>query len=143
MMPGEFDSARDNDGHGTHTASTAAGNAGVAATIFGQPRGTISGIAPRAYVAAYKGWATRAASARDLVAAIDQAVADGVDVINYSIGSLTAPDPYRAGRRAGVSGCLPRRRVCGRFGRQQRPGCRHNRRAGQRALGHQRGRQHH
>ena len=94
LDPGEFDSARDNDGHGTHTASTAAGNAGVAATIFGQPRGTISGIAPRAYVAAYKGLGNSGGFGADLLAAIDQAVADGVDVINYSIGGLTAADPY-------------------------------------------------
>ncbi len=94
LDPGEFDSARDNQGHGTHTTSTAAGNAGVAATIFGQPRGTISGIAPRAYVAAYKGLGNSGGFNSDLVAAIDQAVADGVDVINYSIGSIAAADPY-------------------------------------------------
>ncbi|HEU5100366.1 MAG TPA: S8 family serine peptidase, partial [Roseiflexaceae bacterium] len=94
LDPGEFDSARDDDGHGTHTASTAAGNAGVAAAIFGQPRGTISGIAPRAHVAAYKGLGNAGGFESDLVAAIDQAVADGVDVINYSIGSIVAPDPY-------------------------------------------------
>ncbi len=46
--PDEYDSARDDDGHGTHTASTAAGNANVAASIYGIPRGTVSGIAPRA-----------------------------------------------------------------------------------------------
>ncbi|MFN8503947.1 S8 family serine peptidase [Kouleothrix sp.] len=95
LTPGEFDSARDNSGHGTHTASTAAGNAGVAAAIFGQPRGTISGIAPRAYVAAYKGLGNSGGFTADLVTAIDQAVADGVDIINYSIGSVAAADPYR------------------------------------------------
>ncbi len=94
LAPGEFDSARDNDGHGTHTASTAAGNAGVPATIFGQPRGIISGIAPRAYLAAYKGLGNQGGFGSDLLAAIDQAVADGVDVINYSIGSVAAADPY-------------------------------------------------
>jgi len=95
LNPGEFDSARDNEGHGTHTASTAAGNAGVPAQIFGQPRGTISGIAPRAYVAAYKALGNKGGFGADLVAAIDQAVADGVDVINYSVGSLgSPPDPY-------------------------------------------------
>jgi uncharacterized repeat protein (TIGR01451 family) len=91
---GEFDSARDNAGHGTHTASTAAGNAGVQATIGGVPRGTISGIAPRAYVAAYKALGPSFGLLSDLVAAIDQGVADGVDVISYSIGSVAAPDPY-------------------------------------------------
>ncbi|MFN8569857.1 MAG: S8 family serine peptidase [Kouleothrix sp.] len=97
LNPGEFDSARDNAGHGTHTASTAAGNAGVAAAIFGQPRGIISGIAPRAYVAAYKGLGDSGGYTADLVTAIEQAVADGVDIINYSIGSVAAANPYRTG----------------------------------------------
>ena len=83
----EFDSARDDNGHGTHTASTAAGNSGVAASMYGSPRGIISGIAPRAYVIAYKGLGNLGGFTSDLAAAIDQAVADGVDVINYSIGS--------------------------------------------------------
>ncbi len=84
--PYEYDSARDDNGHGTHTASTAAGNAGVEASIYGIPRGTISGIAPRAHVIAYKGLGDLGGFTSDLAAAIDQAVADGVDVINYSIG---------------------------------------------------------
>ncbi len=88
--PDEFDSARDDDGHGTHTASTAAGNAGVAASIYGIPRGTISGIAPRAHVIAYKGLGNLGGFTSDLASAIDQAVADGVDVINYSIGGGAA-----------------------------------------------------
>ena len=60
-QPDEFDSARDDDGHGTHTASTAAGNADVEASIYGISRGAVSGIAPRDRVIAYKGgrkWAT-------------------------------------------------------------------------------------
>jgi subtilisin family serine protease len=82
----EYDSARDDDGHGTHTASTAAGNADIEAGMFGIPRGTISGIAPRARVIAYKGLGDLGGFTSDLAAAIDQAVADGVDVINYSVG---------------------------------------------------------
>jgi subtilisin family serine protease len=89
--PYEYDSARDDDGHGTHTASTAAGNAGVDASIFGIDRGTISGIAPRAHVIAYKGLGALGGFTSDLAAAIDQAVADGVDVINYSIGGGAGP----------------------------------------------------
>lgn len=85
----EWKSARDSDGHGTHTASTAAGNAGVQATIFGRDFGTVSGIAPRARVAAYKACWDVGCFTSDLSAAIDAAVADGVDVINYSIGSDT------------------------------------------------------
>ena len=84
--PDEFDSARDDDGHGTHTASTAAGNAGVEAVMYGQPVATISGIAPRAHIIAYKALGNLGGFTSDLAAAIDQAVADGVDVINYSVG---------------------------------------------------------
>jgi len=93
--PDEFDSARDDSGHGTHTASTAAGNAGVEATLFGIDRGEITGIAHRARVIAYKGLGNQGGFSSDLAAAIDQAVTDGVDVINYSIGggaSLTGAD---------------------------------------------------
>ncbi len=82
----EFDSARDDDGHGSHTASTAAGNYGVPASIFGIDRGMITGVAYRARVIAYKGLGELGGFGSDLAAAIDQAVADGVDVINYSIG---------------------------------------------------------
>jgi hypothetical protein len=93
--PWEFASARDYNGHGTHTASTAGGNNGVATTGAAAAFGTISGIAPRARIAAYKAlWSTKDASTAsgftsDLVAAIDQAVADGVDVINYSISGTS------------------------------------------------------
>lgn len=85
----------DSGGHGTHTASTAAGNSGVVATIAGHERGTISGMAPGAHVAAYKacweGVASSGCATSDTVAAINAAVLDGVDVINYSIsGSQTS-----------------------------------------------------
>jgi hypothetical protein len=92
-VPGEYDSARDNEGHGTHTTSTAAGNANVTATIFGVNRGTVSGIAPRAHVAAYKALGEQGGFDADLVDAIDQAVADGVNVINYSIGVAGGGSP--------------------------------------------------
>ncbi len=89
--PWEFMSVRDYNGHGTHTASTSGGNYGVQATGPAAAFGSVSGMAPRARIAAYKAlWSTQDASTAsgftgDLVAAIDQAVADGVDVINYSI----------------------------------------------------------
>jgi subtilisin family serine protease len=91
QRPWEFTSARDYNGHGTHTSSTAGGNHGVVPTGPAAAFGAISGMAPHARVAMYKAlWSTQDASTAsgstsDLVAAIDQAVADGVDVINYSI----------------------------------------------------------
>jgi len=84
--PFEFDSARDDDGHGTHTASTAAGNADVPVEMFGQEYPAVTGIAYDAHVVAYKGLGTLGGFTSDLALSIDTAVADGVDVINYSIG---------------------------------------------------------
>lgn len=88
----DYLSPRDGDGHGTHTASTAAGRNGTNVTIDGTHIGTGSGMAPGAKVAAYKVcWEGRpgvdpGCFNSDSVAAINDAVADGVDVINYSIG---------------------------------------------------------
>ena len=93
--PAEVMSARDIDGHGSHTASTAAGNNDVPVTINGTPFGNASGMAPGAKLAIYKAcWENRFNAAgcygSDSVAAINQAVTDGVDVLNFSIsGSLT------------------------------------------------------
>ncbi len=110
---GEIRSARDVDGHGTHTATTAAGNR-VKASIFGTFIGRIQGIAPRARVSVYKACWLRPGDTRascntsDLANAIDAAVGDGVDVINYSVGSslrdVTAPDDVAllAAAKAGV-----------------------------------------
>ncbi|GAC12915.1 S8 family serine peptidase [Aliiglaciecola lipolytica] len=96
LLPGEFDSPRDADGHGTHTMTTAGGNESVSASILGVDVGLVTGMAPRARVAAYKVcWNGSApgnsgCATTDSVAAIDAAVADGVDVINFSIsGSRT------------------------------------------------------
>jgi len=78
-----FQSARDDNGHGSHTASTAGGNYGVDAG----GGALISGIAPRAHIAAYKVcWNGGGCASSDSMMAIDQAVFDGVDVINFSIG---------------------------------------------------------
>jgi subtilisin family serine protease len=97
LFPYEYLSARDADGHGSHTSSTAGGNHAVAATVNGFPTRRVSGMAPRARVAMYKVcWGRTEANAgcfaSDSVAAVDQAVADGVDVLNFSIGGSTT-DP--------------------------------------------------
>ncbi|WP_432489397.1 S8 family serine peptidase [Kineococcus sp. SYSU DK018] len=89
--------ARDTDGHGTHTATTAVGASGVPATVDGTSYGETTGVAPAAALAVYKVCWTAAdgdagCATSDLVAAIDAAVADNVDVINYSIGGGAATD---------------------------------------------------
>jgi subtilisin family serine protease len=91
-LNGDYTSARDSDGHGTHTTSTAAGNAKVESQIFGIPRKQVSGIAPRAQVIAYKVCGPVTCWGSDSMAAVQHAVLDGVDVINFSIG--VTPDPY-------------------------------------------------
>ena len=96
LRSGEFDSARDQDGHGTHTSSTAAGNGGVPAVVLGFKRGVISGVAPRAHVAMYRVCGLPASGGgcyeSDSAAAVQQAILDGVDAINFSIGG--GIDPY-------------------------------------------------
>lgn len=88
----EFRSARDDDGHGTHTAGTAAGNAGAPASVLGLDRDLVSGIAPRAHLAAYKVCGERGCYQSDSAAAIQQAILDGVDVLNFSISG--GMDPF-------------------------------------------------
>jgi subtilisin family serine protease len=84
-----YASARDYEGHGSHTASTAAGNPHVDAAIFGREFGEVSGIAPDAHIVAYSACGNLGCFGGDLALAIDTAVEDGVDVINYSIGGAT------------------------------------------------------
>ncbi len=84
-------SARDSDGHGTHTATTAAGSYVSSAPVFGVERGPVSGIAPGASVIAYRALGPAGGYTSDLLGAVQQAIVDGVDVINYSVsGSASA-----------------------------------------------------
>ncbi|HEX5771330.1 MAG TPA: S8 family serine peptidase, partial [Nocardioidaceae bacterium] len=91
LAASEFLSPRDGTGHGSHVAAVAAGNHGVAVAVEGQQFGDASGMAPAARIASYKAcWAAPDPSddgctTADAVAAIDQAVADGVDVISYAV----------------------------------------------------------
>ena len=83
------------------------------------PRGTISGTAPRAHVIAYKVCGDDGCFGTDSVAAIQKAIQDGVNVINFSISG--GSDPVRRRRRAGLPRCLRGWRLRGRLGGQQRP----------------------
>jgi len=113
MDSNEFLSPRDADGHGTHIASTAAGTE-VRATLGGTELDRIVGMAPRARIAVYKacwlepGQVRGSCSTSDLQRAIEDAVADGVNIINYSVGntdvSISDPDDLAllAASNAGV-----------------------------------------
>jgi uncharacterized repeat protein (TIGR01451 family) len=88
----------DHDGHGSHTASTTAGNVTEATGPDGGPL-MISGVAPHANIISYRtcgddalgqGYCTSAGA----VAAVNQAIADGVDVLNYSVGSPSPGNPW-------------------------------------------------
>ncbi|XP_010443671.1 PREDICTED: subtilisin-like protease SBT4.13 [Camelina sativa] len=93
--------ARDTEGHGTHTASTAAGNAVVDTSFFGIGNGTARGGVPASRIAAYKVCTETGCSSDALLSAFDDAIADGVDLITISIGDKSAPmferDPIAIG----------------------------------------------
>ena len=86
---------QDTNGHGSHTASTAAGN--ERDELFRDVPVHISGVAKRANVIAYDVCYTNTVTGQGLcpdvasVAAVNQAIADGTDVLNFSIGGGTNP----------------------------------------------------
>ena len=93
---------KDNSGHGTHVASIAVGNP-LNVTLNGIPT-VIGGVAPNANIISYRvcfignavdpdddGCQTSA-----IFSAIEQAITDNVDVVNYSIGT-DEDDPWRGG----------------------------------------------
>ncbi|XP_057869194.1 subtilisin-like protease 3 [Cryptomeria japonica] len=93
-------SPRDEEGHGTHTSSTAAGTHVANASLFGYAAGTASGMASGAHVAMYKVCGLAGCFLSDVLAGMDQAMADGVDILSISIGGTSEPfdnDPIAVG----------------------------------------------
>jgi subtilisin family serine protease len=94
---------KDNNGHGSHVASIAAGNP-LDVTLNGQPV-VMAGVAPNANIVSYRVCYIGAASDPDddgcqgsaILSAIEQAITDQVDVVNYSIGSDVTEDPWENG----------------------------------------------
>ncbi|KAJ0832827.1 putative cucumisin [Helianthus annuus] len=87
-------SARDTEGHGTHTASTVAGIAVNNASMLGLAKGTARGGVPSARIAVYKICFPAGCSDADILAAFDDAIADGVDIISLSVGGSTPLDYF-------------------------------------------------
>ncbi|XP_020871535.1 LOW QUALITY PROTEIN: subtilisin-like protease SBT4.9 [Arabidopsis lyrata subsp. lyrata] len=77
---------RDSIGHGSHTASTAAGNAVENTSYYGIGNGTARGGVPASRIAAYKACGETGCSDESILSAFDDAIADGVDLISISIG---------------------------------------------------------
>ncbi|GJM88389.1 hypothetical protein PR202_ga04447 [Eleusine coracana subsp. coracana] len=84
-------STADEVGHGTHTAATAAGRFVDDVSVFGLGSGTAAGIAPRAHIAVYKVCDAQGCFESDLLAGMDAAVKDGVDVVSLSLGGPSTP----------------------------------------------------
>lgn len=84
-------SPRDSEGHGTHTTTTAAGDCVTSAVLYGVERGPVCGIAPGAHVEMFRVCLAGGCFSSDSVSAVQQAISDGVNVINFSISGGAQP----------------------------------------------------
>ncbi|XP_058734006.1 subtilisin-like protease SBT5.3 [Vicia villosa] len=91
-----FHSARDTEGHGTHTLSTAGGNFVSGVNVFGHGNGTASGGSPKARVAAYKVCWDGCFDA-DILAGFEAAISDGVDLLSVSLGGTYPQEFFESG----------------------------------------------
>ena len=102
-VPDDY-SPRDRAGHGTAVASAAAGNINTGSVTF-------SGMAPKAWLGNYRVYGSPGvndyATEDALIAALNDAVADGMDVINFSGGSFALTGPLDSGASCGLPANTP------------------------------------
>ncbi len=98
--PSQFFTARPVQDHGSHVAGTAAGVYGTTATFKNVTITGLSGVAPKAYLGSYVVFPDHVtnAFAHDIVDALEVAYADGMDVVNMSLGGTPGKSPVPGGR---------------------------------------------
>ncbi|KAL4597707.1 hypothetical protein ACB092_11G007900 [Castanea dentata] len=89
-IPNPRPSPLDEEGHGSHTSSTIAGASIAGASLYGLAKGTARGGVPSARIAVYKVCWEGGCSDVDILAGLDDAISDGVDLISISIGGSSS-----------------------------------------------------